>query len=92
MKKILLVTAIWCPSCLIMRPRYEQYVKANDDVILIEKDYDNDQKELSVYQLKRKLPAAIIFNEDKEINRIVGEKSKRQLLKLLNKYLNETSI
>ena len=42
---IILVTAIWCPSCIIMRPRYQKlFEKFN--LKCVELDFDDDEEEV----------------------------------------------
>ena len=45
MKKIVLVTAVWCTSCIIMRPRYLEVIKNSNTVKEFnEYDFDDDEE------------------------------------------------
>lgn len=81
--KLILISAIWCPSCLIMRPRYTEYVKKNN-LTLNEYDFDDDFDIIKKYNIGDTLPVLIITDDnDVEIKRIIGEKSKKELEGLL---------
>lgn len=84
MKKALLITALWCPSCLLMRPRY-QAVLAEFGVTVEELDFDMDGVRFDAYKIGTTLPVLILFQSEKEVNRIVGEKTKVELIDILEK-------
>ena len=73
MKKILFISAVWCPACLIMRPRYHAVVKLHRDVQFIEIDFDDEKQLVDQYKIGTTLPVAIIFEDGRELGRIVGE-------------------
>ena len=75
--KIVLITAMWCSSCIIMRPRYDKFKEMFE---FVELDYDYD--DVSIYNPDKTLPVAIVFKENKEIKRIIGEKSNKELNKI----------
>ncbi len=63
--KVIEITAIWCPSCLVMRPIYEKiYEKYNLDVTKL--DYDTD--DIKEYNVGNILPVLIINDK-----RFIGE-------------------
>lgn len=74
MKEGLLISAIWCPSCILMRPRYEK-VLAKANIKYIELDYDDDEDKFKDLQIGNILPVFILFKDGKEVKRIKGEKS-----------------
>lgn len=78
--KIIKVTAIWCVSCIIMNDLIDD-LKEELNLNIIEYDYDLDE-EVKKYDVGRKLPVLILLDEnDKEIKRIIGERSKKDLVK-----------
>lgn len=78
--KIILFTAIWCPSCLIMRPRYKELIKNDSQTTLEEVDFDDHPDLVKQFKIGNILPVAIVFNnQKKEIKRIVGEVSSKKL-------------
>jgi len=81
MKKIMLFTAVWCPSCLIMRPRYQTIVREHPDIQLEEYDFDESPALIKQCAVGKTLPVAILFDsQKKEIDRYVGEISLKKLL------------
>ena len=63
-----------------MRNRYDQWFKnLGIDSVL---DLDFDEDDIDAYHIGDILPVVIIYDNDKEILRIVGEKSKKELNKI----------
>lgn len=83
---IILVTALWCPSCIIMRPLYEKVIN-NLNLHCKELDFDDDESEVDKLNVGSTLPVCIIYRDDKEVMRIIGEKN----LNDLNKIFTEIS-
>lgn len=79
--EVVLITAIWCPSCIIMRPRYNKIIK-DLGLSFSELDFDDDEKEIDKYSIGKTLPVCIIMKDKNELLRIVGEKSEKELNKL----------
>ena len=79
MKKLLVVSAVWCPSCLILNKHLK---KLNEEIeIEITKlDYDLDEDIVEEYNVGEKLPVVILLDNDKEVYRLIGEKSYDELL------------
>lgn len=79
----ILITAIWCPSCIIMRPRYQKIL--NDlNIQYQELDFDDDEEEVEKLNVGKVLPVLILYKDGKEINRLNGEKSIKELNNILN--------
>lgn len=75
MNKIVEVSAIWCPSCLVMRPIYERiYKKYNLGVTKL--DYDTD--DISEYNVGNILPVLIIGDK-----RFIGEVKEKEIVDYL---------
>ena len=69
--KVIEITAIWCPSCLVMRPIYEKiYEKYNLDVTKL--DYDTD--DIKEYNVGNILPLLIINDK-----RFIGEVKMKEI-------------
>ncbi len=79
--KVVLITAIWCPSCIIMRPRYHQFFK-DMNIEISELDFDDDEKEIEKYKIGNTLPVCILLKDDIEVVRVIGEKSEKEINKL----------
>ena len=76
--KLIKISSVWCPSCLIMHPRYQEMVDKYQ-MELEEYDYDMNTDIVEKYQVGDLLPVVIIVDKDVEIKRIIGEKSKKEL-------------
>jgi len=75
MKKIMLITAVWCPSCLIMRPRYQAYVQKHLEFSFEEVDFDDNPSLVKKLSVAKTLPVAIIYTGEREVVRLIGELS-----------------
>ena len=77
MREIIVISAVWCPSCLILKKSlkkmHEEYQIAYRLL-----DYDLDEEEVSKYNVGDKLPV-IIYGD----NRLIGEKTYEELIKFL---------
>ena len=77
--KILRISAIWCPACIIMRPIYDEIVKKYGFESK-ELDYDFDEEEVKPLEVGKKLPVAIIYDDNgNELTRICGEKKLKEI-------------
>jgi len=87
MMKVVRITAMWCMSCLVMKPRYDDVFATFgiDDV----KDYDYDIDDVESYQPGEILPVVIFYDEQKEIGRVIGEHSKKSLKQLIAKQIKK---
>jgi len=85
--KVLKVGAVWCPGCLVMKPRWAEIEKENPWLKTEYFDYDDDADKLKKYELGNVLPIFIFLDkENKELERIKGEVDKNKLLELIAKY------
>lgn len=85
--RIILVTAIWCPTCLIMRPRYVTVIKKIPMADFTEFDYDTDADSIGPLKIGKILPVAIVQIDGNEVFRIIGEKSPKALETALDEYI-----
>ena len=81
--KIIKISAMWCPSCLIMNDLIDDLLNEyNLDITRY--DYDLDQEIVSKYNVGNILPVLIKVDDNgNEISRIIGEKSKKELIKFI---------
>lgn len=84
--KIVTISAVWCPACLIMHSRYEEIKKLFPKFEYIDYDFDLDEDIIEKYNVGTTLPVLIIFDNDKEVNRIIGEKTVEQISQVLGEY------
>jgi len=82
--KLLSFGAVWCTNCLVMKPRLQEIEKDLSDLEIIYYDYDENSVEVEKWEVKDVLPTFILIDdEEKEIKRILGEKSKDSLIKII---------
>ena len=82
--KVLKFGAVWCPGCLVMRPMWQEIEKENPWLKNEYYDYDQDKEAVEKWNIDETLPTFLFVDKDeKELLRLQGERSKRELLKLL---------
>ncbi len=79
--KIVRVSAIWCPSCILMRPIYDEIVKKYN-LESEELDFDFDEDKVLPLNVGNKLPVVIIYKDNEEKARIIGEKRRDEIEKV----------
>ncbi|HAV19578.1 MAG TPA: hypothetical protein DCX17_00950 [Firmicutes bacterium] len=79
MKKIVFISAIWCPACLIMRPRYQTFCSNKNSFVLQELDFDDDASLIKQLNIGKTLPVAIVYDGSKELKRLSGEMSLKKI-------------
>lgn len=80
--KIIRISAIWCSSCIIMKSRFNDIIK-NYDIEVVDLDYDMDDIEIEKYSIGNILPVYIKVNNEGEINRLIGEHSKEEIINFI---------
>lgn len=82
-KKILIIGAVWCPSCLIVNQHLKK-IQKKYDICIENLDYDFDEEKVKQYDVGTKLPTIILKDEkNKEIKRLSGEKTYSEILEWL---------
>ena len=81
--KLIKISALWCPACLIMNNRINKILN-NYDIEVIDYDYDIDCEEIKKYNVGSILPVMIFIRDDIEVKRLVGEISEKKLVKELS--------
>jgi len=85
--RVLKFGAVWCPGCIIMRPRWKEIEKENLWLNTEYYDYDEKEEIAKKWNVTSILPVFIFLdNNNKEVLRLNGEQSKKKLLELINKY------
>ena len=84
--RILKIGAMWCPACLITNKALDK-LKDNYNVEIDSLDYDFDEEEVSKYNVGETLPVLIFFKDDKEVYRLIGEKSYNEIEGVLKEYV-----
>ena len=79
MKKLIVVSAVWCPSCLILNKQLKSIKEEYKDLEIIKYDYDLDEDEISEYNVGKTLPVLILNNK-----RLIGEHSLDEIKEFLD--------
>lgn len=83
--KLIKISAIWCPSCLIMEKVWSEIKDTYPDFEYISYDYDLDDESDS-YSPGNILPVIILLKDDEEVKRFIGEKTKEEIIEGIEKY------
>lgn len=89
--KVLKIGAVWCNSCNVMRPRWQnleaKYEWLNTEYV----EYDENPEVIANYDIEEeKLPVFIFLDsQGQELERISGEPSEKDLEELIFKYKDE---
>ena len=84
-KEVLVISAIWCPSCLILNKNLKKLSKEYPELKIKKLDYDLDEEEVTKYNIGTKLPVMIIKENNIEVDRLIGEKSYEETVSFLKK-------
>ena len=74
-KKLVVISAIWCPSCLILKKHLKRIREEFPNIEIQELDYDFDSDEVSIYEVGKLLPVIVMKDGSEEKRRLIGEKS-----------------
>lgn len=77
--KLLVISAVWCPSCLIVKKNLKKLKEEYSNIEVNYLDYDLDEDEVSKYNVGDILPVMILEND----SRLIGEKSYDEIISFL---------
>lgn len=81
--KIIKITAMWCPSCLIMNDLITQLINESK-FELLSYDFDMDQDIVKEYNVGTILPVLIKLDADgNEVKRLTGEHTKAEIINFI---------
>ncbi|MCK5704358.1 MAG: thioredoxin [Cyclobacteriaceae bacterium] len=81
--------APWCGPCKMMAPILNDIAETDSDKVTIAKVNVDNQQQLSQKYKIRNIPTLVMFNNGKEVNRFMGVKSKKFLIKEVNNIAND---
>lgn len=85
--KVLKFGAVWCPGCLVMKPRWAEIEQENLWLVTEYHDFDTDKDAVTKYNITDTLPTFVFLdNQDQEILRLNGEISKSELIKIITEH------
>ena len=81
MKNVFYFTADWCGPCKTTRPIVEEMKKEGFEFQIIDADYE--QLLVERFEIKS-IPTFILFENEKEVDRISGSKTRKELENFIN--------
>ena len=81
MKTAKYFSAAWCGPCKQFKPIMQELLDEGYDIEFIDGD---ENKEVAIEYNIRSIPTTVIEQNGKEINRIVGVRSKEEMIKELS--------
>ena len=81
--KIIKISAIWCPACIITNNAFNK-LKNEYSFELEELDYDMD--DIEEYNVGDVLPVLIFMKDNKDVDRLIGEKNYKEIEEVIKKY------
>lgn len=84
--KVLKFGAVWCPGCLVMKPRWSEIEQENPWLKTEYHDFDTDKEAVKKYGITEILPVFIFLDKKgEEFLRLDGEVAKSKLLEIIEK-------
>jgi thiol-disulfide isomerase/thioredoxin len=88
--KILKFGAVWCPGCLIMKPRWKEIEEENSWLQTEYYDFDENKEAVEKYDISDVLPVFIFLDKNgNEFLRLKGEIEKSKLLEIIHENKNK---
>lgn len=84
--KIIRIHAIWCPACLVMQKTWNHLQEKYREIEFLSYDYDMDEEIIKAYHPGLKLPVHIFIKDDKEVDRLIGEKTEDDFIEKIRKW------
>ena len=85
MKKIIVISAVWCPSCLILKKQLKNLKNEFDNVEIEIFDYDLDEDEIRKYDIGETLP--VVMDANNLEKRLIGEKKYEDVISFIGECL-----
>ena len=83
--RVLKFGAVWCLSCLVMKPRWKEIETENPWLKTEYYDFDTDKEAVKKYKIDKILPTFIFLdNGGNEFLRLNGEIDKKKLVEIVN--------
>lgn len=82
--KVLKFGAVWCPGCLVMKPRWAEIEQEHPWLKTEYHDFDTDKDYVNKYEINNKLPVFVFLDKnDNEFLRLDGEVDKKKLIEIV---------
>ena len=83
--KLLKFGAVWCPGCLIMKPRWKEVEAENPWLKTEYYEFDAEKEMVEKYKINRTLPTFVFLDKKgNEFLRLNGEIEKEKLIEIIN--------
>ena len=82
--RVVKINAIWCSGCLVMNKIWKN-INKKYEIETLDLDYDMDEDEVSKYNVGDILPVFIFYDGDREVDRLIGEVSEKEMLNKLRR-------
>ncbi|MCK9641494.1 MAG: thioredoxin family protein [Prolixibacteraceae bacterium] len=83
--KVLKFGAVWCPGCLVMKPRWAEIEQEYSWLETEYHDFDEDKESVTKYEITDTLPTFVFFDKSgNEFLRLNGEVEKDKLIQIIN--------
>ena len=80
--KILKFNAVWCSGCIVMKKIMKEIEEEYKNIKIESYDYDMDEEMVRKYNIGEIIPVLVFLDEEeKEIGRLIGEKTKKEIVK-----------
>ncbi len=86
--RVVKIGAVWCNGCLVMNNVWNKVLKVKD-IDCKSLDIDMDEEEVKDYNVGDTLPVFIFYKDNKEIKRVIGEKSYDEMIEIIEEIENE---
>ena len=85
--KIVRINALWCSGCLYMKKVWKEVEKEYPNLDIETYDYDMDEDIVKSYNPGDILPIVIFYKDNQEYKRLVGEKTKDEIIQVIKECL-----
>ena len=84
--RIVKISAVWCGACILNNKIWKCVKNDYPDLEIEEMDIDFDEEEVKKYDVGDVLPVVIFMDDDVEILRLIGEKTKEEIYATIERY------
>ena len=88
--KVLKFGAVWCPGCLVMKPRWKEIEAENPWLKTEYYEFDDNKEVAEKYKVDKNLPVFVFLDKNgDEFMRLDGEVEKDKLVEIINQNKNK---
>lgn len=83
--RIVKISAMWCPACIIMNKYWKDIENEFSDIEFVNYDLDIDEEEIKQYNVGNILPVLVVSNNGIELGRLIGEKKYDEVVEFIGR-------